>query len=803
MIINYKLVVQLLVILQSFLWGTFAVRLRAKESKVLRRKFSGSNYGNLQTESIAKNFILTPIDNLFGQKGLYNNDTESVVKSKDSVEPTTEFTVDSKLESTGESKINSTLDPTEEPEISSIFESERPRVNSILESMEEPEINSILESERPGINSTLEYMKEPEINSILKSERSGVNSTLEPMEEIEINSILKSERFEVNSTLESIEEPEINSILESERSGVNSTLESIEEPEINSILESERSGVNSTLESIEEPEINSILESERSGVNSTLESIEEPEINSILESERPRINSTLESIEEPEINSILESERSGVNSTLESIEEPEINSILESERPRINSTLESIEEPKINSILESERSGMNSTLEPMEETEINSILESERPGINSTLEYMKEPEINSILESERSGMNSTLESMEETEINSILESKGPGINSTLKSIEEPAIDYTRNLFEVKNDTEGVSAEPNLVELEHKAQHNEASDSKEEEKELGIKQKGDESYNKQIEPMINKFEKLVPVYFNSSNVSKARNESLISSYNNNSLSINASKPSSITLDKPKYIRRILKYDMKEPEMVDFMEGIFPEVIVTNVDNSKEKKEFNEGSIQDDTLEDILIDKPKSITDETVRTQPSPEFEGEEKIVEFLNRVAIEDASEGANQQSAEVTETLPQNIYGGQYVLVEFNNFEPNYISSEQLKILELKLKTAPEGSHIIVKNTFEPQLFEYYQNSIKELDQDLQMKILKLIDEDKAARTKDLKSLKSETDNNEIKEDQREVFKIPEESPEVILEQGSSSIEFEDITADDTEDEIEDEIIEN
>lgn len=81
-----------------------------------------------------------------------------------------------------------------------------------------------------------------------------------------------------------------------------------------------------------------------------------------------------------------------------------------------------------------------------------------------------------------------------------------------------------------------------------------------------------------------------------------------------------------------------------------------------------------------------------------------FIGEEKIVEFLNRVAIEDASEGANQQSAEVIETLPQDIYGGQYVLVEFNNFEPNYISSEQLKILELKLKTAPEGKLLLHKH---------------------------------------------------------------------------------------------------
>lgn len=77
------------------------------------------------------------------------------------------------------------------------------------------------------------------------------------------------------------------------------------------------------------------------------------------------------------------------------------------------------------------------------------------------------------------------------------------------------------------------------------------------------------------------------------------------------------------------------------------------------------------------------------------------------------------------------------------------------------------------------------------------------MKILKLIDEDKAARMRDLKSLESETDTNEIKENQREVIKMSEESPEVLLEQGSSSIEFEDITADDTEDEIEDEIIEN
>ncbi|OII78186.1 hypothetical protein cand_036130, partial [Cryptosporidium andersoni] len=117
MIINYKLVVQLFVVLQSFLWDTFAVRLRTRESKVLTKKIFGPDYGNLQTENIAKNFTLTPIDNSFGQKGLYNNDTEPIVKSKDSVEPTTESTVDSKLESTWESKINSILDSREEPEI--------------------------------------------------------------------------------------------------------------------------------------------------------------------------------------------------------------------------------------------------------------------------------------------------------------------------------------------------------------------------------------------------------------------------------------------------------------------------------------------------------------------------------------------------------------------------------------------------------------------------------------------------------------------------------------------------------------
>ncbi|KAL7067329.1 hypothetical protein ACR3K2_22030 [Cryptosporidium serpentis] len=817
MTINYKLFVQLLVVLQFFLWDTFAVRLRAKEYKVLTGEFFGSNNGNLQPESIAKSFTLTPIDNSFRKKGLYNSGTEPIVKSKDTVEPTTESTVDSKLESTDKSEINSTLGSTKELEINSILESKEPAINSTLESTEEPEINSILESKGPAINSTLEFTKESTINSILESkgpainstlestEEPAINSTLESTEEPEINSILESKEPAINSTLESTKESTINSILGSKGPAINSTLESTEEPEINSILEStEESEINSTLGSTEEPEINSILGSKEPAINSTLEFTKESTINSILGSKKPAINSTLESTEEPEINSILEStEKSEINSTLGSTEEPEINSILESKEPAINSTLESTEEPEINSILGSKEPAINSTLESTKESTINSILGSKKPAINSILESTEEPEINSILESKEPAINSTLESTEKPTINSILGSKEFAINSTLESTEERAIDYTRKLFEVRNDTENVvSAEPNLVELEHKAQHNEASNSKEEEKELDIKQKGDESYYKQVGAMENKFEELVPVYFNSFNVSKASNESLISSYNDNNLSINALKPSPITLDQPKYIRRSLKYDMKEPEIVDFMEGIFPEVTVTNVDNSEEKKEFNEDFIQD-TLEDVLADKPTSITGETVRAQPSPEFEGEEKIVEFLNRAAIEDASQGANQQSAEVTETLPQDIYGGQYVLVEFNNFEPNYISSEQLKILELKLKTAPEGSHIIVKNTFEPQLFEYYQSSIKELDQDLQMKILKLIDEDKAARMKDLKLLESENDTNEIKENQTEVIKMPEESPEVFLEQGSSSLEFEDIVADDTEDEIEDEAIEN